>query len=155
VQLGLVAAVTAMVGGFAITPSYGQATTSMINFVTPFASSGLPLCGGEEVAFSGNAHFLFRETITPNGMLHTTMHMNYMDSAAVGLTSGAQYQINEVDHHTVNQRDLAGTFHTTINGNIVGPVGVNTGFHMVLQTVLDANGEPITTVEHVETRCVG
>ena len=156
-QVGVVTAVAiVMVAGIVIIPSYGQASTNTIQFSQPFASSGLPLCGGEEVFFSGIAHFLFHETIDGRGKIHTTMHMNYMESSAVS-ASGVPYQINEVNHFKVNQHDAGGVFHTVINGRLVsqGP-GVNTGFHMVLQTVLDPiTGEPKTIVERVEIDCVG
>lgn len=69
--------------------------------------------------------------------------MNYMESAAVS-ASGVPNQINEMNSFVVNQRGFGGVFHTAIDGRLVsqGP-GVNTGFHMVLQTFLDpSTGEP-------------
>ena len=88
IQLGLVTVVAVLIGAFAITPSYGQAQSNTVQFKVPFESVGLPLCGGESVVFSGTAHFVFHETIGPDGeSVYTFSHMNFQRSTAVS-TSG-------------------------------------------------------------------
>jgi hypothetical protein len=146
-----------LIGGFTLTPSYGQATSTTEQFTQPFESSGLPLCGGEEVRFSGTANFVYHETVLPGGESQITQfHMNYMHATAVGLISGKTFIITETDNGGSTQVG-AQTYRTVINGNILTPgaEGTNTGITLVINTTFNANGQPTSEVYFENIRCVG
>ena len=55
-----------LIGGIGMSSVYGQAENSMLHFRTPFESTISPQCaGGEDVIFSGNAHFNLKTTTFP------------------------------------------------------------------------------------------
>ncbi len=127
-----------------------------LNFTEPFNSGGTPLCGGEEVVFSGEAHFVIHENFDDQGGVHLTFHMNYQRSTATGVTTGTRYVIKESSTTSSYVSSLPATFTTIINGNLIGqgPAG-NTGFHLVLHMTLNANGEPTSDVFIEDVRCNG
>ena len=67
-KLGLMMALVGLlVGGFAMTPSYGAADTFTLNFKNEPEMVLTPLCETPEVTMSMNLHFRFHETLNANG----------------------------------------------------------------------------------------
>ncbi len=147
-----------IVGLFTPTSAAAQPPTRPVtlNFTEPFNSAGTPLCGGEEVVFSGDAHFVIHENFDDQGGVHTTFHVNYQRALATGVTTSTRYAMNETTTTTSYVSSLPATFTTIINGNLIGqgPAG-NTGFHLVLHMTLNANGEPTSEVFIEDVRCNG
>jgi hypothetical protein len=134
----------------------GQASTSMDNFRTPFESTPVPLCGGEEIAFSGTVHFRFKDTTNPTGAFPQLVQMNYQEIKGVGVVSGDNYIVNEVNNFKVDQNPDSDIFHTVVLSDIIHQAQkVNTVFTVELQTVLDGDGIPKTSVVHISVGCPG
>ena len=108
-----------LIVGFSISSVFGQASTSMDDLRTEFKSRAVPLCGGEEVVFSGTVHFRFKDTTNPTGAFPQLVQMNYQDIKGVGVVSGDNYIVNEVNNFKVNQNPDSGVFHTVVLSNIV------------------------------------
>jgi len=142
----------------ALTPSYGQATSSTQQFTVPFDTSGIPLCGGEVVRLIGTTNFAYHTTILPDGSSQIDQfHYNYMQVNAIGVSSGDSYVIREAGHGGSVQVG-ADTFQTTINGILVSlgsGTAPNTGVTLVFHTTLNANGQPTSDVQFLNVRCVG
>jgi hypothetical protein len=159
IHLGLVTVVTAvLIGTFAVTTAYGQAQSNTVRFSTPFETSGIPLCGGEEVFFSGTLNFVFHEIIRPDGeSAYLFSHTNYQKITAVS-ESGEKYVVKEVGTqrlYTTQTGDdelitiIDGVFIDTGQG-INGP---NTVASFEFHTIIHPDGE--TTTEDVDIKCVG
>jgi hypothetical protein len=155
-QIGLIAVATVLVGGFGGSSVYGQ-SNGAINFKTPFTSTGVPLCGGDSVTINGIANFVFHEFVASDGSVHLNLHMNYMSVKAID-TSGNQYVAHETDLTSINENSNVRVFHTVVTATLI-PIkngeGTNTGITLVLQTVIDTDGNAKTIVEHVDVRCNG
>jgi len=148
--------IAAVVGLLAPPLAAAQDPPQTFNERVPFASAGTPLCGGEEVAFSGTVHILTHVNVDAQGVSHYTFHMNYQNSSATGVTSGARYQINESSTSTFNTRVLPTETTTTINGTLIGRgPSNNTGFHLTVHITINANGEPTSEVFNESIRCNG
>lgn len=157
-QIGIVLVTTGVVliGGFSMSSVFGQASNSMDNFKTEFESRAVPLCGGEEVVFSGTAHFRFKDTTNPTGAFPQLVQMNYQNIKGVGVVSGDNYIVNEVNNFKVNQNPDSGVFHTVVLSDIIHQgQKVNTVFTVELQTLLDGDGIPKTSVVHISVGCQG
>jgi hypothetical protein len=63
--LGLATVVAVFIGGFAVTPCYGQTGTTTRTERVPFETGGLPLCGGEQVQFGGIMNLVVQTTTFP------------------------------------------------------------------------------------------
>ena len=159
-QTGLVTFVAILIGAFAVTPGYGQAQSNTEQFRVPFESVGTPLCGGEEIFFSGTAHFVFHVTTGPDGeSVYTFSHLNYQRSSGV-TTSGEKYEINEVNNAGARTTQTGlNEFDTVIHGTLVdqgkGINEENTIVQFVIHTVIHPNGEITGEVENVEIKCEG
>jgi hypothetical protein len=128
-----------------------------VNYTQPFESAGTPLCGGEEVVFGGEAHFVIHQNFDDQGGVHSTFHMNYQRVTATGVTSGTRYRVTETattaSHYATS---LPTTFTTIINGQLVGPGPANnTGFHLQLHTTILANGETTSEIFNESLHCNG
>lgn len=94
--LGLVTIVAILIGGFTVTPGYGQAQSNTEQFKTTFESTGTPLCGGENIFFSITMHSVFHETIGPDGeSIYTFSHSNFQKARGVS-ESGEIFVITDV-----------------------------------------------------------
>jgi hypothetical protein len=160
IQLGLVTVVAVLIGGFAITPSYGQAQSNTIRVSTPFESSGVPLCGGEDIVFTGKINSVFHETITPDGdAVYTFSHTNFQGVTGVS-ESGEAFVVTDVFNQNAHTTQTGtNEFNTVIHGTLVdkgqGVNGENTLFQFVFHTVIHPDGEITGEVVHEETKCVG
>jgi hypothetical protein len=153
----LVTVVAVLIGGSAITPGYGQANPSTTRFSVPFESAGLPLCGGEEVQFSGIMNFVFHTTIGPDGEFqYDISHVNFQGVSGV-TTSGDRVVLTEVDSFVTNVRQIsANEFMTEIHGTLITQgKGINTVVELLFHTTINANGQVTANVEHVDEKCVG
>jgi hypothetical protein len=151
VTMGLV-----LIGGLSMSSVLGQASTSMDNFRTLFESTPVPLCGGEEIVFSGTVHFRFKDTTNPTGAFPQLVQMNYQDIKGVGVVSGDNYIVNEVNNFKVDQNPDSDIFHTVVLSDIIHQgQKVNTVFTVELQTLLDGDGIPKTSVVHISVGCPG
>jgi len=155
-KLGLMTVVAVLVGGFAITPIYGQANPTTSRILVPVETSGL-LCGSEEVQFSGNIDMVFHTTLGPDGKFdYTISHTNYLGVYGIDI-SGNKVVIADASTNIGKLRLIATTeFLTLLNGTLVTHGGeTNTLFQATLHTVINANGEVKANVEHIETKCQG
>jgi hypothetical protein len=155
-----VTVVTVLIGGLSMTTAYGQAQTFTDRVSFPFESTGVPLCGGEQIIFTGTVNVVFHTTIGPNGEFEQTIsHTNYQRATGVS-TSGEIYVIadntNQIAHtDQIGPNEFITVLHGTLVDKGQGINGVNTLFQLVIRTVVDSNGEVIGTVEHIDTKCVG
>ena len=136
----------------------GQAKPTTFNNFTPFESSGTPLCGGEEVAFSGTIHTVGHMTQGPDGRFQITVdHLNFQRTTATGLVSGTKYVINEADNTVVNERYTSPNtlvIQSIVNGQLIGQgTATNTVIHLTFHLTINANGQETASVENVNTQC--
>ena len=156
IEIVLVTTGLILIGGFSMSSVFGQASTSMDNFRTLFESTPVPLCGGEEIVFSGTVHFRFKDTTNPTGAFPQLVQMNYQDIKGVGVVSGDNYKVNEVNNFKVDQNPDSDIFHTVVLSDIIHQgQKVNTVFTVELQTLLDGDGIPKTSVVHISVGCPG
>ena len=154
-QLTLTAMFAILFSGLGlVTVEGGKAETSTINFQSDFEFETVSICGGEALRLGGTAHFVFHETISADGSSHQNTMMNYQKTGGVGLESGKKYQINEVNHSTVQDNKETDVVHSVITGTLVGPGKANKAVVTInLLTVFDEDGNAKTNVDKVETRC--
>jgi hypothetical protein len=143
---GLMSVVVILIGGCTATSVYGKEKTV---FETPFESSTVPACSGEEVAISGVARFVFTEEIDEDGNIHQKATMSY-HADAVGMTSGIEYIVHEKEVQTIQQEGGDNTFSTVLKGTFNGLSSVpNTHVRIHLVTVVHENGDVETIVDDV------
>jgi hypothetical protein len=160
--LGLITAAVFLIGGgglFAVvTPSYAQASSTTERYSTYFESGGLPLCGGEEVTFSGFVNYVVHTPTLPSGEVqYSITHANFQNVKAVGLTSGKTYPMAEADNSVVritqvsDDEFLVTSAFLGIHGAL--PIeGTKTLAQIVLRSTFDENGEATVTVDHVDIK---
>lgn len=158
-QLGLVTSLVAvLIGGFAITPSYGQASPFTQTFMVPFQrSGGEPLCGGEIVTISGNLLFLTHSTTGPDSSKqYTVEHWTYQGVQGT-TTSGTKIVITEADTSNIRQisPDQTEVMFQAHGSAIIEGKSINTVVTIVFIITFNANGQPTATVEHFDVKCVG
>lgn len=160
-QIGLVVVVAILIGGFAVTPGYGQAQSNTVRFTTDFESEGIPFCGSEQIFITGTVNMVFHETIRPNGESIFTSHLNYMKTNAVS-ASGEEFIVKETQNmHTKVPTIQTGVneFSSVIHGIIIdkgqGINGPNSQIQIILHTVIHPNGEITGEVDKLEIKCEG
>jgi hypothetical protein len=80
-KLGLMMALVGLlVGGFAMTPSYGAADTTTLNFKNESETVLTSLCKTPEITMSMNLHFRFHETINANWEIIQQTGLNSFNS---------------------------------------------------------------------------
>jgi hypothetical protein len=155
-QLGLVTVVAVLIGGFAVTPGYGQANPGTSRFSVPFSTSGVILCGGEEVHFSGIMNFVLHTTLGSDGKFEYDLsHLNFQ--GVTGLTtSGDRVFLTEADSNIDHFRQIfANEFQAQVHGTLIDKgKGINTVVEISFPFIINAN-EVIANVEHVGTKCIG
>ncbi|HEY7110560.1 MAG TPA: hypothetical protein VH415_14140 [Nitrososphaeraceae archaeon] len=146
---GIVTFVMILVAGSAVAPSYGKTT----HFETPFESSTVPACSGEEIAISGIAKFTFKEKIDKDGDIHQDATMSY-NAHAVGMTFGSKYIVHEKEVQSFLQEGGDNTFSTVLKGKFYGQgsePNTKVGIHLV--TTVHENGDVETLVDDVNVTC--
>jgi hypothetical protein len=161
-RLALLAAAVAMLL-FALAPT-AQARV-VVNEDESFASTGGPLCGGEDVIFGGTVHLLMTSTVDKAGNTHEVVHYNYKKTTAVGAVSGDPFVIREVGNSATNVRPLDpgettndGESTFIINGRLIrlgedGTQSDDTLFHLTVHITQAGNGEVTTQFEKVVFHC--
>ncbi len=157
-QLGLVTVVAVLIGGFAVIPGYGQANPTTIRISTPFESGGTPLCGGEDVIFSGRINTVLHTTVGPEGeFVYDVSHLNFQGVSGVTTISGTPVRIAEADTTIIHFRPSANEIISEVHGKLItqGNEGDNTLFDLTFHIIINANGEVTSFVENINTRCQG
>ena len=157
-QIGIILVTTGVVliGGFSVSSVFGQANTNMGDFRTEFEGTAVPLCGGEQVVFSGTVNFRIKDSNNPTAEFPQLVQMNYQDIQGVGVVSGDNYIVNEINNFKVNQDPDKGVFHTVVLSDIIHQgQDVDTVLTVELQTLLDGDGIPKTSVVHINVGCQG
>lgn len=132
------------------TKTMAQATTITTQASFPVIYDAVP-CGGDVVTFSGNMHFLFHITVTPNGGRHTVLVMNTSDVKGVGLT-GEEYIANTtVTQNLNNPETIDGKLVYTSNAKylVVGK-GSNPDFLLRMKMHITANDNGTATPDTPE-----
>jgi len=153
--LGLTVVAVILFGGFAVTPSYGQAQTEHFKFRDDFQSSAVPACSPNEVFFTGRVQIDGQTTIGPDGELtHAHVHSNIH---ATGVdTEGNKWRMNEHEHQTLNPNGgvfgikAHGTFISQGSGEDFNTI-VNINFH----TVTHPDGRITGEIDRVNVECTG
>jgi hypothetical protein len=91
-----------LLGSVPVVPGSAQATTIHENVTIPIQEVVIHPCTGEEIAFSGEAHFMFHVTVDASGGVHGTSQSNLQGVTGVGLTSGDLYRLIRQDGDTSN-----------------------------------------------------
>jgi len=155
-QLGLVTVVAVLIGGFAVTPGYGQTNSTTTRESFSFESGETPLCGGEDVQLSGTVQFVSDVTIGRDGEFqYSVPHVTFEEVTGV-TTSGDRVVLTEADTSVRNIRQIsANEFLFQIHATLVtqGNEGDNTVVEIPFRTIINPNGEVITSLEDV--KCVG
>jgi hypothetical protein len=154
-QLGLVAVVTVLFGGFATTSSYGQAQTTTSTERVPFNSEPFHVCIGEFVQVSGYAEIVFHTTVNPDG----TKSLNVGHVSTEGLKgtteSGDPVVYSEVAHDVRHERGSGGVFHTHLHLTLAAQGQPNLLVQIVFHTIINDDGTTKHEVAHISIRCVG
>ena len=160
-QLGLVTVIAVLIGGFAVTPGYGQAMQTTTRESVPFSSSLAAICGGEEVLFSGRANIVTHVTVGPDGeFLLSVSHVNLQQVKGV-TASGDRVVLTDASNQISNIRQLSeNEFSAVATSQIHGTLitrgsEINTVAEILFHITINANGETTSTVERVDVRCVG
>jgi hypothetical protein len=140
---------TAFVG--AVTPAFGQATTTTTNEDIPFTNTLLNQCNGDTVTFSGSLHVVNTMTTDASGGTHLKTHVNYQDVTGTGAPSGINYRVGTVSNEVINDNDGPQSTTTVITQ---GPA-LNSFLRTVLHITVNANGETTSTVDEVSFECRG
>lgn len=141
-----------------VAPGWAQATTIHENVTIPINHVTINPCTGEEIALSGDAHFVLHFTFDESGGGHGSGHTNLQGVSGVGLTSGDVYRLVAVSGGTSNF--IAPTENGTVtitsvsNTRIVGP-GPDNNFlgRFIFHATVNANGELTTQFADIEARC--
>ncbi|HEY7109467.1 MAG TPA: hypothetical protein VH415_08580 [Nitrososphaeraceae archaeon] len=147
---GIVTFVMILVAGSAVAPSYGKT----IHFETPFESSFVTACSGEEVAVIGVVKFVFKEKIDNDGNVLQDATASY-SAHAVGMTSGTKYIVHEKEAQTaLVETGGDTTFSTVLKGKFNGQGSEpNTKLRIQQVTVIHENGDVETLVDDVSVTC--
>jgi hypothetical protein len=96
----LVASAPALPGSAQATTIHETVTVPIHEVIVHPCTAARPY--GEEIAFSGEAHFMFHVTVDASGGVHGTSQSNLQGVSGVGLTSGEVYQLIRQDGDTSN-----------------------------------------------------
>ena len=117
-------------------------------------SQGVPLCDGEEVAFSGDITFITHTTENAAGGALFVQHVNFGHVTATGLTSGSTYQMTEAENYVTTLSGDQSTFISVIDGHLVGsgPNG-NTNLQIVSKMTVNADGTVTASFDRFNVTC--
>jgi hypothetical protein len=155
-QLALVTIVMAvLLGGFVVTPSYGQATTDRGRIVE---SSLITIqffdCGTAGVVqLSGNLLFTFNSVLTPAGSVTTVSRVQSQHLTGT-TSSGDRAMYIEGDtllsRFGTNTDEFTHISHGTL---VINGKGIDVEFTALFHLVGSSNGEPIVVVDQISGRC--
>lgn len=134
-------------GAFTETTSYTE--PFFFSFFVPCAADG----AGEDVELSGELHWLFHTTVTPNGQFKAKFHAQPQNVSGFGLTTGDMYHATGVtqDHFSGS----VGETYTFVNNfRIIGQgPGNNFTVHENFHYTVNANGEVTTERTNFRIDC--
>ena len=115
----------------------------------PIAFTAFNFCTGEDVSYSGDFFLTFTHVDRPNSNgFHEKLFINYKVTG-VGLTSGAEYDLHEVQHGSLNDNGplpFKDTFRIFVLARTDGPdndLVITYRFHITI----NANGEVTVVFE--------
>jgi hypothetical protein len=123
----------------------------------PASIEGAPICGGETLQASGYMNIVSHVTVGPDGMFqYSVTHLNFQGVNGV-TTSGDRVVLAENQNSVANVRQIsANEFISQTHGTLVTQgKATNTLAEIQIRTIINANGEPTSTVERVDVSCPG
>ncbi|HEX5904912.1 MAG TPA: hypothetical protein VFY50_02570 [Candidatus Nitrosocosmicus sp.] len=123
----------------------------------PVEGEGIPLCGGEAVQLSGYVNIVSHVIVGPDGMFqYSISHVNFQGVNGV-TTSGDRVVLAENQNGIVNVRQISAfEFISQTHGTLVTQgKATNTLAEIQIRTIINANGEPTSTVERFDVSCPG
>jgi hypothetical protein len=159
IKIGVVIAIIVIIGGLAVVPSYGQATTSTIRLSGPISDIINNSCGGEDVQLSGTVNFVIRFTQDANGGLHNIIggHTNFQGVSGIGLTTGDKYIFSGGVNDITNIREVSASEFTFLtHGRLISQGSeLNQLASSLVHATLNANGEITVVTEQFKFECTG
>jgi hypothetical protein len=140
-----VAALPAIVLALAL-PVVAHAAATPATDVSTFqiVSQGMPLCGGEDVVFSGDVRIVSHSTLNAADGAESAFHLNFQNVTATGVTSGSTYHEPEADNFEFTLNGTQSTSSVIINGHLVGS-GPNQNTNVQILTKLTVNADGTVT----------
>ena len=132
-------------------PGSAEATTIHENVTIPIQELIIHPCTGDEIVFSGEAHFTFHVTVDASGGVHGTSQSNLQGVSGVG-ASGDVYRLIRQGGETTN---FTGAEEITIVQNtlVVGP-GPDNNFKLKVTEHLTCNSNFCTAqFFNIEASC--
>jgi hypothetical protein len=142
-------------------PTQANAQTEHFNEWVPIASLIANECTGEPVSIEGTVHVVGTTTQDAAGGTHVQGHTNFVGQG-VGIASGAEYVVREVQNTHGNIHDFEGdqapanftqpyTFHVIRKGSAMPEDDFL--LHMVFHITVNANGEVTSEVGEESIEC--
>ena len=131
--------------------AFGQAIVSD----TPFPAQPFVGCNGDAISVSGTLHTETTFSTNPNGFIHTSSNST-LKGTGIGVPSGANYVVNEIQHAEVNSKTVAQEqfFSTKMKLIAQGPYP-NLTLRTTIHMVVNANGTVTVSTFGFQTSCNG
>ena len=121
------------------------------NVRVPFSST-LPTCDGDVVTLSGVGHFHNTATVTPDGGLHITNHVNLSGTGTA--LSGASYLFDSSGHLIVNLSSVSGEETEVVHFTLIGLGGAqNLLAEALVHFTVNAQGEISVSIDQERIVC--
>jgi hypothetical protein len=157
--LGLAMVTVFLIGGFAVTPSYGKGYTEVTKFTEDFETSTVPACSEIiEVFLSGTAKFVTRTTYGPDGEVKHIESKTKSHATGVDI-EGNNWKSNEIEIQTLDVKSNGDQiFLLEAHAKIInlGPgdyPSTIVNIHQV--TILHPDGTTTTVKDKVDVDCKG
>ena len=151
VTLGWVAALAALCLGHGA-PARAQATVFTLAQAMP-VDTILTACNGETVHVTGTANCLEHTSTSSNGNFVFDAHMNYQGVTGVGLTTGAQYQVQSVDDLMLIG-PVPSIITSVLSAQLIGQGSVpNLTMHAIFHLVVNSDGTSAFTADNFTGGC--
>lgn len=120
-----------------------------VNFVLPITP-----CTTEDIAFTGDAHFLLNETINKN-TFHLKGHINAQGIQGVGLADAAKYQLNGAANLDLNINDgSGGNIDVVVNAGLIGQGSAGDArLHLLFHLTQNNNGDITAAFVKTNAEC--
>ena len=144
-----------LIGGFAVAPSYGQASsTTSTTIRLPYPTGGVSICGGEETEINGYITYVFHQTVGPDGEFQYTVDKVILHGRGVD-ESGDKVVLAQAGGGVDFLRQTSDEeFDLQVHGTLVTQgSGINTLIEILIHMTIDPNGEVTATIEHVDLKC--
>ena len=121
---------------------------------TPFTGQpAMNTCNADAISVSGTLHTETTFSTNPNGFIHSSFNST-LKGTGVGLPSGANYVLNEIQHAEVNSKTVAQEqfFSTKMKLIAQGPYP-NLTLRTTTHLVVNANGTVTVSTSGFQTSC--